>query len=40
MKNGAECDIMGQKEMLEEAFDLILKLPDEALKKIMDELGR
>ena len=36
--NDAECDTIKYKEMLAEAFDLIQKLSDEQLQKIMKAL--
>lgn len=36
--NYAKCDTMEYQKMLEEAFDLIQKLSDEQLQKIMEAL--
>lgn len=36
--NDAKCDTMEYQKMLEEAFDLIQKLSDEQLQKIMEVL--
>ena len=36
--NDVKCDTMEYQKMLEEAFDLIQKLSDEQLQKIMEVL--
>lgn len=36
--NGVKCDTMEYQKMLAEAFDLIQKLSDEQLQKIMEAL--